>query len=663
MNPPFSPLPSTVPITVENEVLTLVSQGGGQDALVQLQDQINTLPADTSGRETLLKSVQIGMAIRERFEEYQQRERGLHAIIETAQDLIAIRDLDRVLQAIVHRARKLMGADIGYLSIYDPEQGDFYVRATDGAFSMQFKQIRVGRDTGICGYVARNKAPYSSTEYSKDPRFSHANPIDAAVVEEGIESILGVPLLSESDVIGVLFVGDRYTRPYNGFEISILSTLAAHASLAIENAHLFQQTEIALEQVKHANALLQKQSADTVIAAEAHEQLTSLVARGGGIQDLCEMAANMLDGHVTVIDEAEQPIHASSADAFKIAGTDSNTKKSQRSLHTRQDKIHAALIESRILGRSVAAFTTARETCRVSAVVGNQGLLGGLILLTASDLSEFKIRIFERSSMVTGVVLLSQERNDYLARQEIPVLFRGLLSQPQRNLKRLTEQAARHGLHLSQACCLAVVQLDENRGNSVLSKMRSGFRTEGTLFDEMDGSLVIISSHFSNTQLRQLLQDFFKRELRENATGVISKPLAQAADLPAGYRSMLRCLDSIKTLGRHGSILLEQELSLYAVLFDGSSADDLNALLCATLGKLYEAENPRKAELAGTLLSYLNLGHNARATASELGIHINTFRQRINAIDDLLGPWSESSRVLEIHVALQLWRLRDGTLA
>src|SRR5690606_19498918 len=128
-------------------------------------------------------------------------------------------DLDRVLQAIVQRARKLVGCDVGYLSIYDDQQGDFYVRATDGAFSAKFKQVRVGIDIGVCGFVARNRAPYASSNYEADSRFTHNRLIDSAMTDENIQSILGVPLLAGDQVIGVLFVGDRYVRSYVAWEM------------------------------------------------------------------------------------------------------------------------------------------------------------------------------------------------------------------------------------------------------------------------------------------------------------------------------------------------------------------------------------------------------------------------------------------------------------
>src|SRR3546814_9099016 len=68
--------------------------------------------------------------------------------------------------------------------------------------------------------------------------------------------------MANEQVIGVLFVGDRYVRSYIAWEMSILSTLAAHASVAIGNARLFEQAQLALQQASAANALLTRQTND-----------------------------------------------------------------------------------------------------------------------------------------------------------------------------------------------------------------------------------------------------------------------------------------------------------------------------------------------------------------------------------------------------------------
>src|SRR5690606_24114522 len=89
-------------------ILRVLYQGEDRQELVGLRDGIMSLP-EGEAKEDLVRSIEMAITIRERFEQHQRRERGLLAVIETAQDLTALTDLDRVLKAIVQRARKLVG--------------------------------------------------------------------------------------------------------------------------------------------------------------------------------------------------------------------------------------------------------------------------------------------------------------------------------------------------------------------------------------------------------------------------------------------------------------------------------------------------------------------------------------------------------------------------
>jgi putative methionine-R-sulfoxide reductase with GAF domain len=635
---------------LQSEIVTLLHVDGAKDDFARLLARVHALP-EGDDKALLLDSAQKGMVVRDRLAHHQTRERGLMALIETAQDLTALRDIDQVLQAIVQRARKLIGCDVGYLSIVDHAHGDFYVRATDGAFSEKFKRVRVSRDVGICGFVARNRTPYCSSDYESDSRFAHNKFIDSAVTEETIRSILGVPLLSGDAVIGVLFVGDRYVRAYNAWEMSILSSLAVHACVAIENARLFEQAGQALRQASEANANLEKQRADTQHAADAHERLTSLVAKGGGLRDICDMVAAMLDGDVMVIDEGEQ----------EICRTSSGHSRSGQLLNDRRLfdlPLHLALGDSRVLGRSVGVRSNAGSVWRVSAVVGGHGLLGGLIIHTAAELNDVAVRIFERSSVVAGVVLLSEENTSAAARKDLPQLLRNLVSHAHQDNIRNAQRAARLGLDLSRPLQLLLLQVGQNDAGTLLNRLRRMEKLRGILFDEMDDVLVFLSDCDVTSDLRETVMAAITDLPRTMATGVVSSTLATGAALPGAYDRLSRCLAILPALERHGAVFHESELALYAMLFAGKTGAEVDLFLQATLGELAPGDDTRKAGLATSLLSYLDHGRHARATATALGIHINTLKQRLDAVTTLTADWREPTRQLEIHMALRVWSLR-----
>ena len=72
------------------------------------------------------------------------------------------------------------------------------------------------------------------------------------------------------------------------------------------------------------------------------------------------------------------------------------------------------------------------------------------------------------------------------------------------------------------------------------------------------------------------------------------------------------------------------------------------------LGTLIRADRSRGTTLARTLLTYMDHGHNARAAARVLGVHVNTLHNRLETISSLLPDWHLPERSLELHVALRL---------
>jgi DNA-binding PucR family transcriptional regulator len=113
----------------------------------------------------------------------------------------------------------------------------------------------------------------------------------------------------------------------------------------------------------------------------------------------------------------------------------------------------------------------------------------------------------------------------------------------------------------------------------------------------------------------------------------------------------------LRRIGVQGHVVEQNELAMYSALFETHDRASLAHYLDATIGALTAHDRRRQSDLAHTLLCYFDNGQNAKVTAQQLDIHVNTVRQRLATIEELLGYWGHASRVLEIHVALRLWNL------
>jgi sugar diacid utilization regulator/GAF domain-containing protein len=638
--------------TLLADLVRLLHQNASAEEMADRLVRAEALPNDMPGKSGIVELVRMAMAVRNRLELQQQSEQGMLAVIDSAKDLSGRLDLTGLLHAIVTRARNLLGAQLTWLTIHDAESDEFRVRVSDGAIAGNTTHMTAGRDRGVVGVVMSTRLPFATSDYLHDTRFLHDPALDETFRNEGIEALVGVPLIYDDKVIGLLFVADRYPRTHTALNISILCTLATHAAVAINNAQAFEQANAALKKADAARAERERHVREMQGAAEAHEQLTSLLARGASLGTLCQSIAQLLCGHVLVIDEASQVIGRGAA-----PGHEGGAAQRYAPHDAHSNAILTAMRESRLAGKSVIAWEADGELCRVNAVIGGNDVLGAVLLFRREHLSEVSIRTFERSANVIAVVLLSQERLEAEKARDVSTLLRALVSPRQEEPALTSERAARFGLDLSQPLCLILIGTEALKPGFVARRLRATKRFSGMVLDEVDGVVALVCKA---TEARDIAGEFgaaSQREFGDQYRGVVSRPIQAPAEIPGLYSTLRRALVVLDRIGVRGKILHQNEMALYSVLFETHDSASLASFIDASIGKLISHDERRGSELTGTLLSYFDSNQNATSTAGQLGLHVNTVRQRLANIEELLGYWGSPNRALELHVALRLWSL------
>ncbi len=171
----------------------------------------------------------------------------LLALQATTLDLLSQLDLDTLLENIVKRAGQLLNTSSGYLDLVEPETGQLVPRVGLGKLAESLQhQVQPGE--GIAGIVWQTHQPLVVNDYDKWPGRIGNYTFGL------IYSIIGVPLLSGDQILGVLGLGYEYsTRQSFGPEaIEILNQFGHLAALAIENARLFSAAQQELAERKRA---------------------------------------------------------------------------------------------------------------------------------------------------------------------------------------------------------------------------------------------------------------------------------------------------------------------------------------------------------------------------------------------------------------------------
>lgn len=578
----------------------------------------------------------VALEVRSTLARSRRREAELVALFETAGDLAALRDLDAVLKAIVTRAHTLIGADVTYLTLDDPDQADTYMRVTHGSVSARFQSLRLPMGAGLGGLVAQTAKPYVTSDYPHDARFRHTHEIDEGVGEEGLIAILGVPLILGSRVIGVLFAANRTARPFARHEITLLGSLAAHAAVAIDNARLLQATRDALGELRSANELVRAHSEAVERAAAVHDKLADLVLRGGDVEGIATAVAEALGGGLVVVD-ADGVATATAGDAAELGAAPGD-------------------IPADLIALSAATGHAVRSgDLVVAAVAAAAEPLGALILRAPESFSDVDQRILERAALVVALHLLMRRSEAEAAERLGGDLLDDLLAVPVRHTSTLTERARRVGVDLDRPHVVVAADAapaDRPRAHFAAGRLA---KSAGGLAGSHEGRIVLLLPGDDPAAAAQRVLAGIRSGLAHPVTVGAGGPKAEVAAYADAHAEAVRCLSALHALGRDGGAAAPSDLGFLALVLGGG---DPREVVRNALGPLVEYDAKRGTDLLGTVEQYFACGRSLGRTGEALHIHVNTVTQRLDRTARLLGPdWQEPGRSLEIQLALQVRRV------
>jgi GAF domain-containing protein/anti-sigma regulatory factor (Ser/Thr protein kinase) len=146
---------------------------------------------------------------------------------------------DELLRELLQRMSEILHSDTAAILLVEPDGEFLRARAAMGIEEEVEQGVRIPVGSGFAGRIAAERRPVFIADVD------HADILNPILREKGIRSLLGVPLLIEGRVTGVLHVGTLTPRIFTTEDADLLQLAADRAAIAIEQAALYEQRRVA----------------------------------------------------------------------------------------------------------------------------------------------------------------------------------------------------------------------------------------------------------------------------------------------------------------------------------------------------------------------------------------------------------------------------------
>ena len=147
---------------------------------------------------------------------------------------LAYLDLDDLLSELLERSVEILGADTAAILLLEEDGRTLAARAAKGLEAEVERRFRLPVGSGFAGRVAATLAPVTIEDLDESP-IQVVNPLFREV---GVRSLLGVPMVVEGRLVGVLHVGTLRLRTFSEDDAHLLQTVADRAALSIAHHRL-----------------------------------------------------------------------------------------------------------------------------------------------------------------------------------------------------------------------------------------------------------------------------------------------------------------------------------------------------------------------------------------------------------------------------------------
>ncbi len=258
------------PVRELEEGAKLVAQGNLEQKLkISTGDEIETLAGQFN---QMAETLQMRQAETKRAEEaLQARYSELATLHQVGQAILSSPDLKTTLEKILDKTVAAGSFDLGTILLVSPDDG-----RPEGVVSFGYRDLANVRRQPQEERSGRPR--FRAMAYKKPHIVENVLESDGmrTLKREGILSAITVPVCTEEMVLGIVQLGSRTPREFQPNEVRLLQAIASQMGIAVQKAHLYEQTRSQALELEKVNKDLKRREEIQKLLKELSQDITSL---------------------------------------------------------------------------------------------------------------------------------------------------------------------------------------------------------------------------------------------------------------------------------------------------------------------------------------------------------------------------------------------------
>lgn len=194
---------------------------------------------------------------------------------EIGQQITATLSLEKIIETVYENVNKLMDASVFAIGVYNQEEQKIEMNGTiEKGEKLPYYYYSLDDDNRNAVWCFKNQKEVIINDYEREYN-KYIQTIPKTIVGERPESLIFLPLVTESKIIGIISVQSFKKHSYNNYHLDILRSLASYVTIALQNSTSYLKMTKAFEDLKAAQMKLveaeKMASLGVLTAGVAHE--------------------------------------------------------------------------------------------------------------------------------------------------------------------------------------------------------------------------------------------------------------------------------------------------------------------------------------------------------------------------------------------------------